>query len=37
MQSLMEGGALILALLYQESKRDIHGQLEGQLAAVTAV
>lgn len=37
MQSLMEGGALILTLLYQESKSDIHGQLEGQLAAVTAV
>lgn len=37
MQSLMEAGALILALLYQESKSDVHSQLEGQLAAVTAV
>ena len=37
MQSLMDGGALILALLYQESKSDVHGQLEGQLVDVTAI
>lgn len=37
MQPLMEAGALILSLLYQESKSDVHGQLEGQLAAVAAV
>ena len=37
MQPLMEAGALILALLCQESKSDVHGQLEGQPAAAAAV